>query len=249
MRNIDVIVEARMTSTRLPGKVLLSAAGKPMLAHMIERLRRIPNATGIIVATTTNATDDPIVALAAQEGVRYFRGSEHDVLGRVVAAAQQFDTDVIVEITGDDPLLDVTAAARVIDAYLAHEATIDFVTNDQPQTYPLGWNTRAFSRQLLERVERTTAHPVDREHVVNYIVQHPQEFRIMNVEAEGFVRRPEIRLTLDTQLDYEVMGAVFAALYPENPAFTGRDMIAFLDAHPEIRDRNVSVVQRTYSYG
>ncbi|HAH05417.1 MAG TPA: spore coat biosynthesis protein F [Elusimicrobia bacterium] len=248
IKNIDVIVEARMTSTRLPGKVLLPGAGKPMLAHMIERLKRIPEVTRVIVATTENKSDDAIAVLAREMGAGCFRGSEEDVLGRVVLAAQRFKTDLIVEITGDDPLADPGISSSVIRTFLEHAGEVDYVANDLEETFPIGFNTRAFPRELLERVERKTSHPVDREHVVNYFCKHPAEFRLRNVAAEGPLRRTDIRLTLDTREDYEVIRSTFSALYPQDPAFTAADIIAYLDAHPAVRDMNKAVQQRTYTY-
>ena len=243
---IDVIVEARMCSTRLPGKVLLPAAGKPMLELMIERLMRIEPLSGVVVATTVHPDDDVIEALAERLGVGCFRGSENDVLGRVVAAAQRFGTDIIVEITGDDPLVDPRESSRVIQTYLDRREDADYVANDLEQTYPIGLNTRAFSRSLLEFVERSTDHPVNREHVVNYICKRPDEFRLLNVAAEAPYRRTDLRLTMDEPSDYDLIRAVFDALYPRDPAFTILDVYEFLDDHPEIRDANRSVVQRTY---
>ena len=243
---IDVIVEARMRSTRLPGKVLLPAAGKPMLELMIERLQRMDPPSGVIVATTDHPDDDPIEELAGRLGIGCFRGSEDDVLGRVVAAAQQFGTDIIVEITGDDPLLDPHESSRVVQTYLDRRDHVDYVANDLEDTYPIGLNTRAFGRSLLELVERSTDHPVNREHVVNYICKRPDEFRLLNVAAEGPYRRTDIRLTMDEPSDYDLIRAVFDALYPRNPAFTVLDVYEFLDQHPEIRDANRGVVQRTY---
>jgi len=247
-RQIDVIVEARMTSSRLPGKVLMPAVGKPMLELMVERLRLIPEITKIIIATTENCADEPIVALAEMLGVDCFRGDEEDVLGRVVKAAQRFKTDIIVEITGDDPLLDPELSSAVIKTFLMNESKIDYAANDIDWTFPIGLNTRAFSRGLLEKVERLTFHPVDREHVVNYIVKHPDQFRLHNIPAAGIYRRKDIRLTLDTAADYQVIKTVFETLYPMNPAFTAKEVIRFLNAHPEVLKLNQYIVQRTYSY-
>lgn len=245
---IDVIVEARMTSSRLPGKVLMPGCGKVMLHHMIERLSWIPCISDIIIATTSNRTDDCIVELAENLAVCCFRGDEYDVLGRVVKAAQYFETDVIVEITGDDPLVDPGISFEVIKEFLESNDREYFVTNDLEKTFPVGFNTRVFTRKLLELVEKEATHPVDREHVVNYICKRPNKFKIRNIRADGMYFRPELRLTLDTQEDYKLIKSVFDALYPKNPKFTANDVIAFLDANPNIREFNKHVAQRTYEY-
>lgn len=243
---VDVIVEARMTSSRLPGKVMLPAAGKPLLEHMVERLRRIDPLSNVIIATTENPSDDCIIELADRLKIRSFRGDEIDVLGRVLKAAQHFGTDVIVEITGDDPLLDPKAASEVVQTYLDKEKEVDYVANDLEEGFPIGFNTRAFSTKILEFVERSTNHPVNREHVVNYICKRPDEFRLLNVKAQGLYHRPELRLTMDEPADYELIKSVFDALYPETPEFNALEIFEFLDENPEIRDLNKHVRQRTY---
>ena len=153
-----LIVEARMRSTRLPGNVLLPAAGKPMLELMIERLQRMDPPSGVIVATTVHPDDDPIEELAGRIGVGCFRGSEDDVLGRVVAAAQQFGTDIIVEITGDDPLLDPHESSRVVQTYLDRREDVDYVANDLEDTYPIRAQ-HARLQSFFARTRRTFDRP------------------------------------------------------------------------------------------
>lgn len=252
---IDVIVEARIRSSRLPGKVLLPAVGKPLLGLMVERLKRIEQVDNIIIATTVNDPDDRIADLADDLGVVCFRGDEDDVLGRVVKAAQKFGTEIIVEITGDNPLVDPILSGDVINAYLDHESEIDFAANDLgcyrndvEVMIPLGFNTKVFSRELLELVEAETNHPIDREHVVNYIVKRDNKFRLLDVKAEGIYHRPDLRFTLDTQEDYRVIKAVFEDLYFKNPNFDAKEIIGFLDANPQLRDINKHIVQRKYEY-
>ncbi|MEK7376919.1 MAG: glycosyltransferase family protein [Candidatus Margulisiibacteriota bacterium] len=247
-KQIDVIVEARMTSSRLPGKTLFKAAGKPLLELMIERLRRIPEIDNVIVATTENTKDDLIADLCKRCNVACFRGDEDDVLGRVVKAAKRFGTDIIVEITGDNPLVDPGISSQVIKEFLKNEKNIDYAANDVMVTFPIGFNTRAFSRALLEKVERSTNDPVDREHVVNYICKRPDEFRMHNIAAKGPLRRTDIRLTMDTAEDYKVIKSVFEALYPSNHQFLAQDIIDYLDKNPDIKNINKEIVQRTYDY-
>ena len=225
---ICATIEARLTSTRLPGKVLMEAAGQPMLAHMITRLQRVPQLDDIIVATTVNATDDPVVALTEELGVGCYRGSEHDVLDRVLSAAQANDVDLIVETTGDCPLIDPAIVSKVIDFYLAGEA--DYVSNALvPRTYPVGMDTQIFATDILADVAGRTDAPDDREHVSLFIYKNPDLFRIAAVTAPPHHHAPETRLTLDTPDDLAVIRRVFEALYPGNPEFDLSDMLAFLD--------------------
>jgi spore coat polysaccharide biosynthesis protein SpsF len=239
MPRIVATIEARMTSIRLPGKVLKEAVGKPMLELMIERLKRVPSLDGIVVATTTNATDDPVAALANRLGVGIWRGSEDDVLSRVLDAAVHHRIDVIVETTGDCPLIDPTAVEDCIRVYRA--AKVDYVSNVLERSYPVGMDTQVFATSILADVARRTDDPADREHVSLYIYRHPEIYSLRNVPAPPALARPDLALTLDTPEDYRLIGAVFEALYPKNPAFALADVLAFLDRRPEIAAMNAHV--------
>lgn len=232
-------IEARMTSTRLPGKVLKEAVGKPMLELMIERLRRAPSLDGIVVATTANAADAPVAALAERLGVGVWRGSENDVLQRVLDAATHHGIDVIVETTGDCPLIDPAAVEDCIRVYRA--AKVDYVSNVLERSYPVGMDTQVFATSILADVARRTNDPADREHVSLYIYRHPEIYSLRNAPAPPALARPDLALTLDTPEDYRLIGAVFETLYPKNPAFTLADVLALLDRRPEIAAMNAHV--------
>jgi spore coat polysaccharide biosynthesis protein SpsF len=235
-------IEARMTSTRLPGKVLAECCGRPMLELMIERLRHVPELDRIVVATTANATDDPVEALARQLGVGVWRGSEDDVLQRVLDAARAHDADVIVELTGDCPLIDPAIVSRVIRAHRA--AGVDYCANVLTRSWPIGMDTQVFATSVLADVARRTSDPVDHEHVSLFIYRHPEIYRLLGIEAPADERRPDMRLTLDTPQDLEVIRALFDALRVDDPAFPVARMIAWLDAHPEIARINATVRHR-----
>lgn len=235
------IIEARMTSTRLPGKVLLPACGKPLLAHLVERLQRVPNLDAIVIATTVNSTDEPIVELARGLDVRCFRGSEEDVLIRVLGAAQAYGAEVIVEITGDCPTIDPNIVEQCINAFFVSGA--DYVKN---YLYPEGMNFTAFTTKTLAEVEIVTRNdPVAREHVSLPIARHPEIYRRCNVVAPPELRRPDIHIELDEISDYEMIKAIFEALYPVNPEFTLADILKFLDSHPEILELSAHVKRKT----
>jgi len=235
-------IEARMTSSRLPGKVLAPAQGKPMLELMVERLCRVPSLDGIVVATTTNDCDDPIEKLADRLGVGCWRGSEDDVLERILNAAHAHDIDVIVELTGDCPLIDPAIVEDVIQAYRTVGA--DYCANVLERSYPIGMDTQVFARDILDDVARRTGDPKDHEHVSLYIYRHPELYRLHNLRAPADFDYPDLRLTLDTPEDLRVITAIFDALYPTNPAFEIGDILAFLDAHPEIASLNAAVTHR-----
>lgn len=236
------IIEARMKSTRLPGKNLRPILGKPMLERLVERLRLARSLQGIVVATTTDASDDPIEALANELGIFCFRGSENDVLDRVLRAARSVAADVIVEVTGDCPLTDPLVVDRLVEIY--RQGGYDYVGNIRPSTYPIGLAAQVFPTRVLAEVADLTQDPADREHVSLYIYEHPERYALHNVESGLPEKYRHYRLTVDTAEDFALVTAIFEALYPANPAFGLSDVLAYLDAHPALLELNRNVKQR-----
>jgi spore coat polysaccharide biosynthesis protein SpsF len=234
-------IEARMTSSRLPGKVLLPAAGRPLLEHMVERLGRARHVDAIVIATTEEAASDPIADLADRLGVGCFRGSEEDVLGRVLGAARAFDADVIVETTGDCPLIDPAIVDAVIERFA--EGGVDYCSNTLERTYPRGMDVQVFPTAVLAEVDGLTDDPADREHVSLYIYEHSERYRLRSVVYD----RPEtaaLRLTVDTPEDYALVQAIFEALYPRDPAFGLEAMLALVDERADLRALNRHIQQK-----
>lgn len=224
-----LIVQARMTSTRLPGKVLLPLAGEPMLTRLVERLRRVQRADGIVIATTTNATDDPIAALCSQLGMPCHRGSEHDVLSRYADAARLHGADTVVRITSDCPLIDPALIDQVIAAY--EEGGSDYVSNMLPPTWPYGMAVEVFSAAALAQAHAEATQAAEREHVTPFIYWHPERYRLRNVASP--VDLSQHRWTVDTPEDYALVGRLFDHLMPTHPHFTQADVLALLDQHPD----------------
>lgn len=221
---IVAIVQARMTSSRLPGKVLADIGGKPALQRMIDRVRPTRGLDEITVATTALPTDDPVAALCAQLGVRCFRGDEQDVLGRYVAAARAFSADIVVRLTADCPMHD----ASVIEMALAKfaEGGFDHVSNAVRRTYPDGLDVEVMSRAALERSDREALHPFLREHVTTYIrCSRPElgcgDFTLGHIIND--VDLSALRWTVDRQEDLDRVRRFFAAL-PEG--FSWHDAVA-----------------------
>lgn len=239
---IVATIEARMTSTRLPGKVLADAHGMPMLERMVARLRKVARIDEIVVATTVNAADDPIVALCRRLSVGFWRGSEDDVLQRVLDAAKAHRADVIVELTGDCPVIDPAIVARTLDEYLARKP--DYCSNVLTRTWPIGMDTQVFATDVLADVARRTADPNDHEHVSLFIYRNPQIYSLVGIEAPPAETRPDLRLTLDTPEDLQVLRALFGALGADGRVFDLREMLAWLDAHPAIAAINAGVRHR-----
>ncbi len=231
-----------MTSTRLPGKILKPILGRPALSLMLERLKRVPGLAALVVATTTNTDDDPVEALARREGVGVFRGSELDVLDRVVRAARAFKAEVICEATSDCIVIDPAVIRRCIDAYL--NSPVDYAANVLERTYPVGMDTQVYAADLLARVDEIVTDAENREHVSLYIYRHPEKYKLLNVAAPPEAVWPELHLTLDTADDYLMLKALYEGLYPSRPAFTVADIVDFLKKHPEIAVFNGRVARK-----
>jgi spore coat polysaccharide biosynthesis protein SpsF len=235
-------IEARTTSSRLPGKVLLPVLGKPLLDLLIERLRRVPQIDQVVVATTVNTGDDAIEDVARRLGAGCFRGSEEDVLDRVLRAARSHGADVIVEITGDCPLIDPPTVSRVIDTFRANR--VDYCANILERTYPRGMDVQVFPTAVLAEVARLTNDPADREHVSLYIYNHPERFRLLNVTSGLPAGAADLRLTVDTPQDFEQIRRIYEDLYPVKPDFVLSDILALFERQPELRELNRHVAQK-----
>ena len=234
MSNPVIIVQARMTSTRLPGKVLKTVLGKTMLEFLVERLRRVRNVHRLVIATTDNATDEPIVKICTELGVDCFRGSELDVLARYHGAAVQFRADPIIRVTSDCPVIDPTLVESVVDTYL--KGSFDYVCTDRG-TYPVGMNTEVVSFAALERAMRDSVVQYDREHVTPYIYKtRPDLFRIHKVVQ--LVDQSSHRWTLDTADDLQLLSLIFENLYPSNKNFSIQDMITLMEKNPDWKNIN-----------
>jgi spore coat polysaccharide biosynthesis protein SpsF (cytidylyltransferase family) len=259
MERVVGIIEARTGSTRLPGKVLAPIVGKPLLEHVIERLDGSRRLDDLIVATSTRPGDDAIEALAHRLGVGCFRGDEADVLSRVRGASEAAGADVIVKLSGDNPLYHPEFVDPIIERFLS--GGDDFVSNTamgftdkwtEERTWPIGTGVSVFRTALLAVLPPEGLTSVDREHVITYIIERPERFRLGAFRAEGrFARyaRPELRFAVDTADDLEFMRAAFAALYPADPRFTLGAVIALLDERPELLRINAGIRQQPVASG
>lgn len=238
-----VIVQARMTSTRLPGKVLLPLAGRPLLACLLERLARVRLADNIVVATTTNATDNPIVDLCTAMGVASFRGSEHDVLSRYAGAAAAHGADLVVRVTSDCPLLDPQLVDELIEHCRRNAGTLDYVSNMLEPSYPYGMAVEVMTMTALLAAAAQATRDDEREHVTPFIYRHPERFRLWSVRHATDLSHH--RWTVDTPEDYELVGRIFASLHPLKPEFVMDDVLGLLRENSEWSRINQHVVQKT----
>lgn len=242
MKHIVAIIQARMSSTRLPGKVLLPIMGKPVLWHIVNRLRATPGIEKIVVTTSTTSDDDKIADFAMQHEVACFRGSEDDVLDRYYYAARRFKADPIIRITGDCPFVDPEVIGHLLELYetgnydhagVAVGAGAIFMDGGR---FPDGLDAECFSFAALERAWREATETDDREHVTPYMWRVPGRFRTGALKAEKDYSH--LRWTVDNEADFQLVSQVYEALYQENKPFLMADILNYLDSHPELSASN-----------
>lgn len=244
---IGAVIQARTTSTRLPNKVLLDIVGKPALQHIIERLRQSKKLETIIVATTTNETDNSICDLCDKLGCFYFRGSENDVLTRVLEAAKAYGIDIIVEITGDCELIDWNIVDQLIGMYCNND--VDYCSNVLERTFPRGYDCQVFSTKLLERVNREVDNPIDKQHVSSWIYKNPKnkgKFRLLGLKAPKELNRPDLEITLDTESDLELMRWLFGYGKEYRIDMTCQQVIDAIDLYPHVYKKVAEIQRKDY---
>ncbi|MDP2601854.1 MAG: aminotransferase class III-fold pyridoxal phosphate-dependent enzyme [Deltaproteobacteria bacterium] len=232
--NVVAIIQARMGSTRLPGKVLADIAGRPMLWHIVGRVRRASTVGRVVIATSTARADDPVEEFCRAHEIACFRGSETDVLDRYYQAARESAADTVVRVTGDCPLIDPQVIDRVVAVFLAEEC--DYATNTFRYTYPDGLDTEVFSFAALESAWRQAARPAEREHVTPYL-KTSGLFQVRNVENEIDLSKRNLRWTVDEPSDLEFARAVYARL-GSCGVFGYRDVVRLQEEEPDLYQIN-----------
>lgn len=232
-----------MASQRLPGKVLADIGGAPALTRLVRRLRMAHFVDDVVLATTTSSADDVLVSWAAREGVAVHRGSEDDVLGRVVGAHQDMGSDVVVEVCGDTPLVAPELVDRAVEIYRSGLA--DVVTSTVRPSYPQGCDTQVFGFAALAEVARTIDDPAVREHVSLYFYEHPERYRIHHLEAPASCRLPEQRLQVDYPEDLTLVREIYARLEPHHgDRFSLDEIVALLTREPRLAALNRHCTER-----
>ena len=238
-KKIVSIIQARMGSTRLLGKVMRDIVGKPMLWHVINRVKHAKRLNDIVIATTTLNEDKQILELASEMGVRSYAGSEDDVLDRYYQAAIIHKADVIVRITADCPLIDPNVIDRAIEFYLNHD--FDYVCTGIEPTYPDGLDTEVFSFNALERAWKEATLASEGEHVTPYIKKNPQIFSIKNLENDKDLSY--MRWTVDEERDLEFVREIYKRLYVNGRIFYMEDILNLLKKRPELMDINKGIMR------
>ena len=231
-------IEARMGSSRLPGKVLMDICGKPALHRLVERLRACQSLDEIVVATSSHSTDDVLADWCDQHQVKCFRGSEEDVLNRAVKARQWMDTDVIVEITGDCPLTDPDVVDLGVETFLSHDA--DVVSNcGMKLTWQMGQYVQVFSYSALEEVDRTVSDSAVHEHVSLHFYENPDQYSIINLMAPRRWRHPKWRFQLDYKEDLQFQNEIYRRLEPQyGSCFGTEEVVALLQREHQLIEIN-----------
>lgn len=235
-------IEARMSSTRLPGKVLMKVSGFTFLEHIIKRLSVVKLIDEIVIATSINSKDDKIVELAKSRKFKFYRGSEDDVMSRVLNASKMESADIIVEITGDCPMIDPRIVEQMINIFLKND--VDYVSNARYRSYPDGMDVEVFSYKALKKSSLITNDVKDREHVTLHIQNNPKLFSSINVVAPPELFWPDLGLTLDELSDYKFIKVIIDHLFKKNPYFSCGEIISFLKKNRELLEINNKVKRK-----
>ncbi len=239
MKKVVTIIQARIGSTRLPGKVLLPILGESLLLKMVERVTAAKLVGTIVVATSTSEEDDAIENLCEQNGIEVFRGSKLDLLDRHYQCALKYKADVVVKIPSDCPLIDSATIDEVLSVFLNSNEEFDYVSNLHPATYPDGNDVEVISFMALENAWVNAHAKMELEHTTPYLWENPDKFKIGNVTWEmGLDYSMSHRWTIDYQEDYQFINRVYEELYPANKYFTINDILKLLMDKPELREIN-----------
>jgi spore coat polysaccharide biosynthesis protein SpsF len=232
--NIVHILQVRLSSARLPGKVLKDILGKPMLERQIERLRRAEALNQLVVATSDRGEDDAIELLCQKLGVDCFRGSLNDVLTRFYQCALKYSPKHVVRLTGDCPLADPAIIDEVVRLHL--EGNYDYTSNTNPPTWPDGMDVEVMKYECLAEAYAEAELPSEREHVTLFIYRQPERYRLGSLTQEEDLSA--LRLTVDEPEDLELVTKIYERLYPQNHDFTLADILALLDKTPALKEVN-----------
>jgi spore coat polysaccharide biosynthesis protein SpsF len=248
---IVATIEARMSSKRLPEKVLKKLDGMPSLELQIRRMRRSCLIDDIVLATTKKDTDDILAGFAKDLGIHVFRGSEEDVLSRILGAAQSVEGDLQVQTTGDCPLIDPTIIDEIIQAFLDYRHQFDFISNEIELTYPNGLDCRVFPVSVLAEIDKLCDDPIHRVHGTTFIYNGSGEnaYRIKNIPAPFKLNHPEWRWCLDTREDLKFLNTVCRHFGNRKTEFSALELASWLESNPDLIAINSHVQKKELQEG
>lgn len=242
---IIALVQARMGSTRLPGKVLMPIMGKPMIWYVVERLKRVAHVDKVVIATSEKNSNDVIRDLCKQYDIDCFSGSENDVLDRFYKAAKEYQADIVIRITADCPLLDPSLIGDMLEEFIRTQRYDYFsvacgagasTEKFNGHRYPDGLDAEIFKFSILQSAWEEATLPLEREHVTPFIWQNPERFKLGNKQST--IDYSMMRWTVDNREDFEVVESIYNELYPKKKTFGLGDIIEFLSTHPELQEKN-----------
>lgn len=237
--NKVAIIQARMGSTRLQGKILKKICGKEILLHIVDRIKECKLIDKIVIATTEKSSDDEVEAFCKRNNIEYFRGSEDNVLERFFKCADKHNADIIVRVTADDPLKDPKVIDKGLSIFLDNK--YDYVSNTIKPTYPEGIDIEIFSFQALIKAFNEASLESEKEHVTPYIWKNAEKFNVYNFENN--VDLSYMRWTLDTEDDFNFINKIYQELYQDNKMFYMQDVIDLLNLKPELMEINAGHIR------
>lgn len=240
---VVAIIQARMDSKRLPGKILREIAGEPMLCRVVERARKAGTLAEVVVATTVDVTDDPVVATCKRRGYDCVRGSAQNVLARYITAARLHQAEVVVRLTADCPLIDAEEIDHVVRLFLARYPELDYASNRIIRTYPIGLDVEVMRMEVLEEAFEKADQLYHREHVTPYLYEDPDRYRMLSIESD--VDHGRQRWTVDTPEDLEFVRAVYQR-FDGRDDFGWREILAVLEKEPELCALNAHIHHKNY---
>jgi spore coat polysaccharide biosynthesis protein SpsF len=242
LTNVVAVIQARMGSTRLPGKIMMDVENRPMLWHVVDRLGRCNMLNKVVVATSDRRSDDAVEKFCEKHSFNIFRGDENNVLARYYSAAEKYAADVVVRITGDCPLIDPEVVDKAVGAYLERQADHDGASNIIKRTYPRGLDTEVFSFKALHGCHKGAHREYQREHVTVYMYEHPEIFNIHSVE--NGIDLSGMRWTVDEGSDLDFVRAIYKRLSKGGKYFSTEDILACLRAEPALSVINEKIAQK-----
>ncbi|MFD2369384.1 cytidylyltransferase domain-containing protein [Brevibacillus sp. GCM10020057] len=240
MRKV-VIIQARMGSTRLPGKVMKKLIDQTVLSHVVKRAQSFSDVNDVVIATTRKSEDDVIAEEAKRLGVPFYRGSENDVLSRYYEAAKEQRADVIVRITSDCPLIDPLVSSEILKIHL--NSSVNYTSNTLERSYPRGLDTEVFSFAVLETANREAIEHHQREHVTPFVYENTDRFSVRSITCEADYSH--YRWTLDTQEDWELIEKIYQHLYQSDRLIKWKDCLDLMRNHPDLALINAHVTQKS----
>ncbi len=240
--NIVAIIQARMGSERLPGKMMKKISGKPLLEHIINRVAASKKIRNIIVATSDKIEDRPIINLSKRLSFPYFAGSELDVLSRFIGAGRAVSADIVIRICGDNPLLDIEYLDEMIDSHIFKGAEYTYNYSH----IPIGTAAEVINFSVLKSLDTIAKDRRYREHVTTYVLDHPDDFKVNRTEAPFYLKDKSFRLTVDTAEDLKLIRRIYREFYPDGKVIKTSHAIAFLENNPFFSNINIHIPQKDW---